>query len=81
MYTAGQRNTGVNNVGISLKPQQININSRAATSDYFDNRLVGRLFFRLIGLNTIILFYWQKTHYSSFCSMPWCYENIQCLTY
>ncbi len=29
--------------------------SRAATNDYFDNRLVGRLFFRLIGLNTVIL--------------------------
>ncbi len=31
--------------------------TRAATNDYFDNRLVGRLFFRLIGLNKIILFY------------------------
>ncbi len=30
---------------------------RAATNDYFDNRLLGRLFFRLIGLNTNILFY------------------------
>ncbi len=30
---------------------------RAATNDYFDNRLVGRLFFLLIGLNTIIQFY------------------------
>ncbi len=30
---------------------------RGATNDYFDNRLVGRLFFRLIGLNKIILFY------------------------
>ncbi len=29
---------------------------RAATNDYFDNRLVGRLLFRLIGLNKIILF-------------------------
>ncbi len=30
---------------------------RAATNDYFDNRLVGRLFFRLIGLKNIIFFY------------------------
>ncbi len=29
---------------------------RAATNDYFDNRLVGRLLFRLIGLNQIMLF-------------------------
>ncbi len=29
---------------------------RAATNDYFDNRLVGRLLFRLIGLNKIMLF-------------------------
>ncbi len=33
---------------------------RAATNDYFDNRLVGRLFFRLIGLNTIIYFIDKK---------------------
>ncbi len=33
------------------------IKIRAATNDYFDNQLVGRLFFRLIRLNTIILFY------------------------
>ncbi len=31
-------------------------NNRAATNDYFDNRLVGRLLFRLIGLNQIMLF-------------------------
>ncbi len=30
---------------------------RAATNDYFDNRLAGRLFFRLIGLNKMILCY------------------------
>ncbi len=58
---------------------------RAATNDYFDNRLVGRLFFRLIRLNTITFFYWQKTHYSTFCSMSFkqteCYENIRCLIY
>ncbi len=35
--------------------------AKAAINDYFDNRLVGRLFFRLIGLNKIILFYWQNT--------------------
>ncbi len=29
--------------------------TRAATNDYFDNQLVGRLFFRLIGLHNIIL--------------------------
>ncbi len=59
--------------------------SRAATNDYFDNRLVGWLFFRLIGLNKSVLFYWHKTHYSTFCSMsfkqPEWYENIQCLIY
>ncbi len=34
------------------------VRSRAATNDYFDNRLVGRLFFRLIGLKHIYkLFY------------------------
>ncbi len=53
---------------------------RAATNDYFDNRLVGRLFFRLIRWNKIIFFYWQNTHYSTFFSMPFklieCYENI-----
>ncbi len=36
---------------------------RAATNDYFDNRLVGRLFFQLIGLNTIILFYQIKSNH------------------
>ncbi len=53
---------------------------RAATNDYFDNRLVGRLFFRLIRWNKIIFFYWQNTHYSTFFSMSFklieCYENI-----
>ncbi len=48
---------------------------RAATNDYFDNRLVGRLFFRLIN------FIDKKKHYSIFCSMSFkhteCYENIQ----
>ncbi len=34
---------------------------RAATNDYFDNQLIGWLFFRLIGLNTIIL-YIDKKH-------------------
>ncbi len=34
---------------------------RAATNDYFDDRLVGRLFFRLIGLNTIIYFIDKNT--------------------
>ncbi len=34
----------------------IKMPSRAATNDYFDNRLVGRLLFRLIGLNQIMLF-------------------------
>ncbi len=53
---------------------------RAATNDYFDNQLIGRLFFRLIGLNTIILFYLQKTHYTLFKQIE-CYENIQCLIY
>ncbi len=42
---------------ISLLLYLILIFSRAATNDYFDNRLVGRLFFRLIGLNKIIVFY------------------------
>ncbi len=49
------------------------------------NRLVGRLFFRLIGLNKINLFYLKNTQYSTFWSMSfkkteW-YENIQCLIY
>ncbi len=40
-----------------LKQHLIIMITRAATNDYFDNRLVGRLFFRLIGLNIIIVFY------------------------
>ncbi len=44
-----------------LYPDKTNKNKdynfcRAATNDYFDNRLVGRLLFRLIGLNKIMLF-------------------------
>ncbi len=34
--------------------------TRSETNDYFDNRLVGRLFFQLIRLNTIILFILYK---------------------
>ncbi len=34
----------------------LRLKCRAATNDYFDNRLVGRLLFRLIGLNQIMLF-------------------------
>ncbi len=29
---------------------------RASTNDYFDNQLVGRLFFRLIGLNKMVFY-------------------------
>ncbi len=45
------------------------VKSRAATNNYFDNRLVGWLFFRLIEKKNIyiFLFYWQKTH---------CYCNL-----
>ncbi len=37
----------------------VNIEIRAATNDYFDNWIVGQLFFRLIELKTFF-FYWQK---------------------
>ncbi len=37
----------------------VNIEIRAATNDYFDNRIVGQLFFRLIELKTYF-FNWQK---------------------
>ncbi len=49
--------------------QTVIVQSRAATNDYCDNRLVDRLFFRLIGLNIIFFFFWQNTHYSTFCPM------------
>ncbi len=40
------------------------------TDYYFDNRLVGRLFFRLIGLkHFFFFFFYKKTHYSTFCPM------------
>ncbi len=68
----------------SLSLTLLNMPSRAATNYYFDNRLVGRLFFRLIGLNIIILLT-NNTQYSTFCSMSFkqteCYEDIQCLIY
>ncbi len=43
---------------------------RAATNDYFDKRLVGQLFFWLIGLNNI-LFYWQKHTIPHSAQCPW----------
>ncbi len=41
------------------KPKDKNkyLDSRAATNDYFDSRLVGRLFFRLIGLKKHVFFF------------------------
>ncbi len=36
--------------------RKVYVTFRAETNDYFDNRLVVQLFFRLIVLNTIILF-------------------------
>ncbi len=52
--------------------------ARAATNDYFDNWLVGRLFFRLIGLNTI-LFYWQKTSGGPLSALTCC-VNVRLLS-
>ncbi len=45
------------------KPKDKNkyLDSRAATNDYFDSRLVGRLFFRLIGLKKHVFFFFLLT--------------------
>ncbi len=52
--------------------------SRAATNDYFDNRLVGRLCFRLIGFKKhfVCLFYWQKTHYFGHSVSPHSVQSL-----
>ncbi len=43
------------------------MHTRAATNDYFDNRLVGQLFYRLIGLNAIILLMQNTIPHSAQC--------------
>ncbi len=45
--------------------------TRAVTNDYFDNWLVGQLFFRLIGLkkNILCFYFIDKKHYSTFFPM------------